>query len=122
MIKIKKLSLISLLLSITFIFLTGCAIHSDADVKEITTVPEQNCPHSFTGLSVLGATCETDGAEIHECISCGEKIINVVPAIGHDIVRVEASQPTADASGWNDYEYCTRCNYSTIEYIPPVSD
>ena len=34
-------------------------------------------------------------------------------ALGHDKVSHEAKAPTCTAIGWNSYETCTRCDYST---------
>ena len=35
-----------------------------------------------------------------------------------DIVKVEAKAPTCTEIGWNAYEYCTECDYTTYEEIP----
>ncbi len=43
------------------------------------------------------------------CSVCGEER----EAVAHDITTVEAQAPTCSAVGWNAYEKCTNCSYST---------
>ncbi len=44
-------------------------------------------------------------------------LIREIPA-PHNIVNVEAQAPTCTEIGWDAYEYCTECDYSTYEEIP----
>ena len=37
---------------------------------------------------------------------------------GHDTVQVGAQAPTCTEKGWNAYEYCTRCDYTTYVELP----
>ena len=37
----------------------------------------------------------------------------VIPALGHDLVHHEAQAPTCTAVGWNAYDTCSRCDYTT---------
>ena len=46
----------------------------------------------------------------------------MIPATNHNngeaLVQVDAQAPTCTAIGWNAYEYCTECDYTTYEEIP----
>ena len=64
------------------------------------------CDHA---ASTAQPTC-TEGAV---CTVCGKEI----PA-AHDIVEHAAQAPTCTQVGWNAYETCTRCDYSTYEELP----
>ena len=41
-----------------------------------------------------------------------------IPALGHDIVRNNACEANCVDKGWNEYEECSRCDYSTYVEIP----
>ena len=40
-----------------------------------------------------------------------------IPALGHTKVQVEAKAATCTAIGWNAYEYCSKCDYTTYAEI-----
>lgn len=44
----------------------------------------------------------------------------VIPALGHDIVHYNAKAPTCTEPGYDDYDACTRGDYSTYIEIPPL--
>lgn len=64
------------------------------------------------------ATCEVAGVDVNVCERCGNVKFVGVSALGHDIVTVNAKAPDCENGGWNAYEYCTRCNYTTYVAIP----
>ncbi len=69
----------------------------------------------------MPAFCEdtglTDGSH---CSVCGEIIVaqEVIPALGHNLEHIEAKAPTYTSVGWEAYDDCTRCSYSTYVEIP----
>ena len=56
-------------------------------------------------------TCE----EAVVCASCCQ---TMKAALGHDEVQHEAKAPTCTEIGWDSYETCSRCDYTTYEEIP----
>ena len=62
------------------------------------------------------ATCTTKAV----CEVCdteyGEKDPN-----NHDLVHFRAKAPTCTEIGWNAYETCSRCNYTTYQEIPALN-
>ncbi|MBQ9779835.1 MAG: hypothetical protein IJW00_02705 [Clostridia bacterium] len=75
-------------------------------------------------VAVTPATCTMDGAEIYTCqrADCDHGIdadghgfgyVVILPALGHDTVSHDAQAPDCENIGWDAYETCTRCDYST---------
>ena len=78
--------------------------------------------HSMSKTSAKAATCTEDGSNAYyTCSSChtvfkdaqGEQETTIqaeiVPALGHDMTKVEAVAPTYVAAGNNEYYTCSRC-------------
>ncbi len=69
----------------------------------------------------MPAFCTQDGyTEGSHCAVCGEIIVaqKVIPALGHNLEYFEAKNPTYTSVGWEAYEDCTRCAYTTYVEIP----
>ena len=88
--------------------LTNATIHFYTVVNE--NVVEATCT---TAGSYDSVTYSYDGTEL------SRKTI-VVPSLGHDIVNHEAKAPTCTEVGWEAYEACSRCDYTTYEEIPAL--
>ncbi len=72
--------------------------------------------HSYT-TAVTAPTCTTRGYTTYTC-HCGDSYVeNYVAVLGHDKEQYPAKAATCTESGWNAYETCTRCDYSTYEEI-----
>lgn len=75
--------------------------------------------HSFGEWEVVEkADCTRFGMRRRFC-SCGEFEEEYVEPLGHDVVEHEAKPVTCTENGWNAYETCTRCDYSTFFMIYP---
>ena len=61
------------------------------------------------------ATCTEDGlTDEFTCSVCGKSFAQeTIPALGHAVVNHEAKAPTCTEIGWDAYETCSRCDYST---------
>ncbi len=70
------------------------------------------------GVVQVEATCLEDGEMLHTCAVCEETKIEIIEALGHDLVQHEAKNPTYSSIGWEAYETCSRCDYSTYVEIP----
>ncbi len=55
-------------------------------------------------------TCTREGCDVTGTL---HKIVE-----DHDIKRMEAKASTCIEKGWDAYEYCTKCSYSTINELP----
>lgn len=72
--------------------------------------------------NVVPASCLLAGSYdlVTYCLDCNKEISRVaktLPALGHDLHQVEAKPATCTENGHNAYEYCSRCDYSTMEVI-----
>ena len=73
----------------------------------------------YTTYEEIEATGHTPGAAAtcttaQTCTVCGTVLAE---ALGHDIEEHEAKAPTCTEIGWNAYETCSRCDYTTYEEI-----
>lgn len=79
--------------------------------------------HYCVQQSNIPASCTDDGVTEWYCSTCDETIKYVTGyAFGHDIVEVEAKAPTCTEIGWDAYEYCTACDYTTYVELPADPD
>ncbi|MBR5826686.1 MAG: hypothetical protein IKY78_06345, partial [Clostridia bacterium] len=47
--------------------------------------------------------------------------VNILP-VEHDLIQVDAKAPTCTEIGWDAYEYCTTCTYTTYVELPVDAD
>ncbi|MBQ3135827.1 MAG: hypothetical protein IJB75_08505 [Oscillospiraceae bacterium] len=45
---------------------------------------------------------------------------NDSPALGHDTVDHAAQEPTTESAGWEAYQTCPRCDYTTYKELPKL--
>ena len=72
--------------------------------------------HSFTVTGTTPASCTADGETAYRC-SCGYTYTEVIPMTGHDLIHHEAKAPTCTEAGWDAYDTCSRCDYTTYKEI-----
>ena len=81
--------------------------------------------HSVTESEEVPALCEDDGMTAGTyCAVCGITLSGRTPiaAKGHDVISFEAKKPTYTSVGWEAYESCTKCAYSTYVEIPALGE
>ncbi len=88
--------------------------------RQVVTAATGHIEGSVVAENVVAATCTTPGSydNVVYCTVCNEKLSStteVVEALGHNIVSHDAFAPTCTAIGWDAYETCTRCDYTTYE-------
>ena len=72
--------------------------------------------------NVVDATCLESGSydEVVYCTTCKTELRReqkTTPALGHDIVHHEPKTPTCTEIGWNAYDTCSRCDYTTYQEL-----
>ncbi len=82
--------------------------------------------HDIIIDEAVAATCTKPGlTEGKHCSRCNKATVaqEVVPATNHKdtLVQVKAQAATCNAVGWNAYEYCTACDYTTYDEIPATN-
>lgn len=65
-------------------------------------------------------TCTENGEERRDCTTCRHYETRVIEAVGHNIEQHEAKEPTHLEVGYEAYEYCTNCDYTTKVEIPMI--
>lgn len=105
----KKIYLLAPLLAFFFLLLfTACEQDADADIGHT---------HSFGNWEIsVPPTCTEKGVTRRTC-ACGTAEETDIPALGHDISRHPAQEATCAQNGWEAYETCSRCDYSTYREI-----
>ncbi|MGN1061452.1 MAG: leucine-rich repeat protein, partial [Candidatus Coproplasma sp.] len=64
-------------------------------------------------------TCTADGSKHKECTVCHATLeTEVIDALGHDLVHHDAKAPTCTEIGWETYDDCSRCDYTTYVELP----
>ena len=91
--------------------IAGQIKYSKCPVKNAT-------PHYCEKTEKVDAICTEDGYTVGiYCSDCKEYISghDVIPALNHKdtLVKVDAKAPTCTEIGWEAYEYCTACTYTT---------
>ena len=91
--------------------------------------------HTLEHFAAVEASCETEGnAEYWLCADCGQYFADqdgnkkisysdvVIHVLGHDRQEVAAVTPTCNAPGNTAGYTCSRCDYSTVQILPPSHD
>ena len=91
-----------------------CSACKDSYVADKTN----STGHSFGGWIIdTQATCTEAGSQHKECANCDETEDEVIPAAGHKLTQHEAKDATCTEIGWNAYENCSECDYTTYKEI-----
>mgnify|MGYP001629047738 CR=1 FL=1 len=89
------------------VYVTKCQnCHNDGNVSYLKV----HTGGTETPTCTKGKTCEKCGAEY------GEKDPN-----NHDLVHHDAKAPTCTEIGWDAYETCSRCDYTTRKELPALN-
>ena len=104
----------------------------DSDAEVIVGI-DVDVPNETTEFEIeLIRTSELDETETDKTLQnpeCGKTYVckatvgendylSDVVTVGHNIVSVDAKAPTCTEIGWEAYEYCTACDYTTYVEIP----
>lgn len=71
-------------------------------------------------------TCDLAGGydTVVRCTACNELLSSehtVIDAVGHDLIDVEAQAVSCTQAGWEAYQYCSVCGYTTKVEIPMLN-
>ena len=85
-------------------------VYYDAEMSSVVTDP----------------TCLEDGYTVYTAAYDGHSDSNTVTAadtaLGHDYIDHEAKAPTCNEIGWEAYQTCSRCDYTTYSEIPATGE
>lgn len=72
--------------------------------------------HTFALDIEIEPTCENGGLKIFTC-ACGGVDIQEIEKLGHTLKSIEARTATCTQKGWQVYEICENCDYTTYQEI-----
>ena len=64
-------------------------------------------------------SCTENGEKYRICIVCDKEQTESIPA-AHDLVHHDAKEPTCTEIGWDAYDTCSRCDYTTYVELPTL--
>ena len=100
---------------------SGRAAHTfDGDICTVCGYEKRPDPHVHAfgeWETVIPATCTEKGEECRFC-ACGESESRQTDPLGHDAVEHAGKAATCTEAGWEEYQTCTRCDYSTYKELP----
>ena len=101
-----------------------------------TSIKEEDIPttsHKIKVVYEISPTCTTPGnITYYYCENCNKyykdanleieiaKEDTILPALGHDYVSHSPLQPSCTEPGYEAYQTCTRCDYTTYHEIPAL--
>ncbi len=85
---------------------------SSSTVSSSSSNPHTANDHIYTWRVIQGATCTQPLIEEGKC-SCGDITTKTGNTLNHDIEYHEKKSPTCTEKGWDAYETCKNCSYST---------
>ena len=98
----------------------GC---KDCSFKDPNVKPV--CQHKNETTINIAPTCEKEGLKGRKvCDDCGTVTYDgdVVPALKHKdtLIKKDGKPATCSEAGWEAYEYCTACTYTTYKELPKL--
>ena len=101
---------------------TGLTAGSHCDVCGDTLVAQEEVVelgHNESAWTVVtAATCTTKGVEHKVCTVCNVELeTRETEKVAHELVGYEPQAPTCTEFGWDRYESCENCTYTTYEQI-----
>ena len=91
-------------------------ISRETRLTEATGLHEFNCRIVSEEYLKCDATCDEPAIYYYSC-KCGEvgtEMFYDGEALGHVLIHHEAKDKTCTESGWNEYDSCSRCDYTTF--------
>lgn len=87
---------------------------TSVQVKELSIELTHTCAYDETKAVTVPATCDEEGSVTNTCLYCGHKDVEVIDALGHNLVDVPAKAATCTEAGWDAYKACDRegCDYT----------
>ena len=82
------------------------------------TATDGKAAHRWAEQTILEATCTADGQKIYICEDCFATKSETLPATGHTLTHHEARAATCTEKGWNAYDTCETCGYTTYAETP----
>ncbi len=94
-----------------------CKVCNDSYIDE-NSYTEALGHNDCETLGIVQASCTEQGYTVKKCLICNEVFkTDFIEALGHDLKHHDAKAPTCTEIGWDAYDTCARCDYSTYAEI-----
>ena len=99
---------------------------SRCDYTTYTEIPATgHTPAKVVIENMVSATCLQAGEydSVVYCAICGEEVsrqAKTILALGHYIIHNAGKEATCTEDGWDAYDMCARCDYSTYKVVPAL--
>ncbi|MDY4254418.1 MAG: InlB B-repeat-containing protein, partial [Oscillospiraceae bacterium] len=103
------------------VYCTVCNTELSRETK--TETAKGHTPGNTVIENKVDATCTVDGSyeEVVYCTVCNTELsreTKTEAATSHELVHHDAKAPTCTSVGWDAYDTCAKCDYSTYVEIP----
>lgn len=99
---------------------TAYAYCTNCDYTSYREIPALG--HDYVTSNIIEeVTCEQAGLWAYVCQTCGNRKEEKVEPIGHNLQTFEGKEVTCSSVGWQEYQECTKCGYTTKEEIPMLA-
>ena len=78
--------------------------------------------HDLKQHVIIAPTCTETGLAYVTCWRCDYTDYQEIPALKHDLEQHAAKAPTCTEIGWDAYDRCIRCGYTTRKELPAQHD
>ncbi|MBQ3154157.1 MAG: dockerin type I repeat-containing protein [Clostridia bacterium] len=96
-----------------------CSVCHEEVSREPKTIPIDEDAHDWgEWYTVTAPTCTTTGTEQRDCSNCNHSETRIAVALGHNLITHNAKAPACTEIGWDAYETCSRCDYTTYAELP----
>lgn len=106
-----------LLLAIALGVVATCAAALGVGCKKRDTNNKDICNHTYVTVETQ-PTCTKDGLTVYTCTKCNYSYEEVILKLRHDYQYHNAQAANCTENGWEAYQTCSRCEYSTYKEIP----
>ena len=91
------------------------------NTTDTVEIPNSTISHNYTKWTTIkDATCEEAGIKNGICSMCNDIKEEEINPLGHTIIEHDGKNPTCQEKGYNSYETCKICSYTTYEELDTV--
>jgi len=107
-----------------YVMYAYCEVCGEEVFREYFTGPPlEHVPSLEVVENEIPATCTVNGSydNVIYCDLCGDELERntvTIDATGHTVIEHEGKEPTCTEIGWNAYETCSECDYTTYVELP----
>ena len=118
----RRKLLLAIILGVVAVFTAAFSVGCSKKGNENNSNLNQSTTHNYGEWIIeKQPTCTTIGQKYHVCQDkdCNSLEWEAIPVLGHDFQEHTAKEATCTEVGWEAYQTCSRCEYTTYKEIIP---